>query len=518
MGIRLRLAAVVPLIVVAASIPAGSARAEVAEGACATAVAGDFDESGEADLAVGVPLQDVDGAVNAGAVHIIYGGATGLSGTDDHILTQDSQGVDDAAENGDRFGSCLAAGDFNGDGQSDLAIGIPGENLGRRGDAGAISVIYGSDGLDALGPPTDDFIHQDSVRIGGVTEDEDRFGSSLAVGDFDGDGRDDLAVGAPFDDIVDIVDAGAINVIYGASGGLTGTGSQLLPEDRRGIAETSDRRDEFGASLASGDFDDDGTDDLAVGVPGEKIGGQGRAGSVHVIYSRDERLSNSGDRTFDQNDSGIEGTAAAGDRYGTVLAAAEITGDGFEDLAIGAPLDDESGAANAGVVGVIEGSDNGLTSAGGDLLADVVAEADDQFGSSLAAADFDDSGDVDLAVGTPGEDGWGAVTEIDFAAVTQTVWTQDTLTVEDASEAGDQFGYALVAGDFDGDGPFDLAIGVPSEDFGAVSNAGATTVLYGLAGVGPTDLGNQLWHQDQTGVTASLDSNEAGDRYGAALG
>ena len=519
-------------------VPAGTALADVEPGSCASHVSGDFDSDGESDLAVGVPGQDVDGRSNAGGVHIVYGNdPNGLQAADDQFITQNSQGVDDKAESGDRFGSCLAAGDFNNDGEWDLAIGVPDENIETTVDAGAINVLYGSDiGLDAVGPPADDFWHQNSPGVSGVNEEEDGFGASLGAGDFDGDGFDDLAIGVPYDDISDIVDAGAINVLYGNNGGLFTTGQQLWSQNVAGMADTSERRDEFGSSLATGDMDSDGQDDLAIGVPGERVGTETRAGAVHVMYSGAAGLNANNDRLWTQDSTGIEEDAEEQDRFGTAVVVADFDADGADDLAVGTPLEDNATDADVGGVNVIYGSNDGLESTDdqffdqsdtGGAAAGDAAEAGDLFGTSLAAADFEDDGndDADLAVGAPGEDSsTGAVevvygdptTGLDPTAGTTDYWVQSASG--ETSETGDEFGAALTAGDYDNNDIFDLAIGAPGEDIGTEANAGAVNVIYGATiGLDPaTTPAAEFWHQDN--LDDDDDGATAGDRFGAALG
>src|SRR5688572_16924224 len=115
--------------------------------------------------------------------------------------------------------TCLAqvSGDFNNDGFADLAIGVPGEDVGDT-DAGAVAVLYGGpSGLRAAG---DQFWHQDSLNIAGDSSPGDRFGAALAVGDFNGDGIDDLAIGVPGDEVSGNEDAGGITIIFGSLSGL----------------------------------------------------------------------------------------------------------------------------------------------------------------------------------------------------------------------------------------------------------------------------------------------------------
>jgi hypothetical protein len=528
-------------VIAAAFVPASPASAQVDPGSCASAVSGDFDADGSSDLAVGVIGQEVDGESNAGAVHVFYGDdPSGIDPSRDDVITQDSPGVGDVAEAGDRFGSCLAAADYNGDGESDLAIGIPGENVGSRANTGAVEVIYGNvDGLDAIGPPADDFIHEGSTGIVGSLEEGDGFGSALGAGDFDGDGRDDLAVGSPFDDVVDIIDAGAVNVMYGANGGLTPTGDRLFHQNANGMAEKAERRDEFGASLAAGDMDGSGDFDLAIGVPGESVGTIKRAGAVQLVHAAGSGLSASTDVVWHQARSGVAGDGAeTSDRFATSVAIGDFDADGFGDLAAGTPQEDVGAVTDAGALNVLYGSATGIT-ASGDLFVTQdtstgatgdAAESGDVFASSLIAADFEDDGegDDDLAAGAPGEDtGAGVdVGAVDVMygddpngldAVNAEIYTQDVpVTMDDAEEANDEFGSAVGAGDLNGDAIADLSVGAPGEDIGTEGEAGAVSVVYGdTGGLDPAGVLPDLFlHQD----SGTNDDAESGDRFGSAVG
>jgi hypothetical protein len=138
----------------------------------------------------------------------------------------------------------LAAGDFNGDTRADLAIGAPGEN----NFAGVVHVLYGSSpgGLTATGSQ---LWSQNSPGIAGGAEPDDIFGEAVAAGDFNGDTRADLAIGAPGENSF----AGVVHVLYGSSpGGLTATGSQLWSQNSPGIAGGAEDFDVFGETLAAG--------------------------------------------------------------------------------------------------------------------------------------------------------------------------------------------------------------------------------------------------------------------------
>jgi hypothetical protein len=346
-------------------------------------VRGDFNGDGRSDLAIGVPFEDF-GAIDDGGVNVIYGSAAGLAAAGNQFWSQNSFGIAGGAETGDRFGSTLAAGDFNGDGFADLAIGVPFEDIGVT-DAGGVNVIYGSAaGLAAAG---NQFWSQDSFGIAGGAETGDRFGSALAVGDFNGDGFADLAIGVPFEDF-GATDDGGVNVIYGSAAGLAAAGNQFWSQNSFGIGGGAESGDRFGSELAAANFGNTSHGDLAIGVPFEDIGATD-AGGVNVIYGSAAGLSAAGNQFWSQDSFGIAGGAETGDRFGSALAAADFGNTSHADLAIGVPFED-FGATDDGGVNVIYGSAAGLSAAGNQFWSqDSVAiaggaESGDRFGSAVS--------------------------------------------------------------------------------------------------------------------------------------
>jgi FG-GAP repeat len=274
---------------------------------------GDFDSEGFADLAIGAPGEDVGTLDRGGAVNILPGSGGGLTGTGSQLFTQNSPGVPGGTELGDNLGLALTSNDFNSDSFADLAIGSA-EDVGTVEDAGAVNVLPGSaGGLTGVGSQS---FTQNSPGVPGDPQESDGFGSfALAAGDFDSDSFADLAVGVSEDP------GGAVNVLPGSGGGLTGVGSQSFTQDSLGVPDSVELGDAFGDALAAGDFDSDSFADLAVGVLGEDVDAFQDAGAVNLLPGSAGGLTGVGSQLFTQDSPGVPDGIEFDDFFGSALAA-----------------------------------------------------------------------------------------------------------------------------------------------------------------------------------------------------
>lgn len=431
---------------------------------------GDFNGDGIADLAVGVPGEDIAQYSNTGVVHAFSGTAHGsLRWSLDTNLWGMRQAETWLIAEG-RFGSALASGDFDGDGYDDLAVGIPGVD--------SVQVFFGS----IWGPwrQRNQFLWKgDFMNWAPRTS----FGEALAAGDFDGDGYDDLAVGDPT-----LATGGAVHIFRGGPSGIRlairTIQQSALPN---AVPATGDR---FGAALIRGDFEGDGYDDLAVGAPGKQVDGAAGAGAVWAFRGTYGGLDVARATFVKQGVVGSNSGPEAGDAFGTSLAAGDITGDGRDDLAVGAPGESffskgEGALPSCGAVSVFYSGFFGVTttpalflnqsSIGGGTL-----EAGDQFGMSVAL--LDNNGDflADLYVGVPGENGGGAYQV--FVTSPQGVLPASGALIfqpgTGATEPSDRFGRVLAGADFDANGRDDIVISAPLEDLDTAVDAGQVHVHY----------------------------------------
>ncbi|MCL4221364.1 MAG: integrin alpha [Phycisphaerales bacterium] len=528
------------------------------------ALAQDFNGDGFSDLAVGAPYEDLGAIVDAGAVTIIYGAGPGIGlaavlPMPSVQITQATFGID-PPEAGDLFGASMAWGDFNGDLFDDLAISAPGESHPITGvpGGGMVIVLYGSPGgLVPLAPP---IIVQDPplgpFPLGDPAEPGDELGRALAAADFNGDGFADLALGVPGeDDPAGVADVGIVHVLYGSPGPLmVGPGVPLIFQTAWPWGDALEAGDRFGQTLAAGDLDGDSIGDLAIGVPFEDVGAIVDAGMVHIAYGLPGPglLPAPTAETWTQASPGVPTAPVAGDQFGTAMAIGNFDGVFGDDLAIGMPLRDFAGNADAGSVITIYSAGVGpgleaTVGAGAPQASEwwhqnvagiaETVEPGDLFGFALAAGDLNGDPFMDLVIGVPGESigaapilSAGCIQVIygappglglDAAFVPDQLFSQNTAGVPDVCEAGDAMGMSLTLGDYDGLFTLDVCIGVPLEDLGGGAGAvdrGGVMTIYSLPGLGLSAAAGpvpaQIWHQNTVGIP---DTNEAFDNWGIGL-
>jgi len=453
--------------------------------------AGDFNGDGAQDLAIGAPLEFSDDQ-RSGRVELRYGHrGQGLVGAPVML------GPGNAGYEGTQFGAALAAGDFDGDGFDDLAVGMPAHRQ-APGQFGAVLIYYGS--AHGLGAEPLEIL--DEVIAGGSSHvcAEARFGSTLAVGNFNGDARDDLAIGV-YDGCEEVaaggftvqVAGGSIYVAEGTVEGLVPFWGYWISQESAGIEDQAESYDQFGAAFAAGDFNGDHYDDLAIGVPGEND----TSGAVEIVMGHPNGLIFANSLFLLPNH--LAEDAEAFDGFGAALAAGDYDGDGHDDLAIGVPGEGITLSQyydKTGAVDILYGiSDNPwfdfyriekFTQAV--VYWNEAHEGQHEwFGQTLAAADIDGDGRDDLAIGHPG-DNWpgtdhGAVTILmghlqPYVPASRHHLIGTGWEGVPGDGVHDHWGGSAIAfGDFDGSDRPDLAIGMlihgPQDP-----TAGAVVVLY----------------------------------------
>ena len=359
---------------------------------------GDLESDGVTDLAVGAPLDDDNGS-NRGAVWVLFLDSDGR--VDIHQKISDSQGeFEGELDDDDRFGSAVAAiGDLNNDGFLDIAVGTPFDDDGGT-DRGAIWILF----LNADGTVrSQQKISDDEGDFTGDLDSNDQFGHAVAnIGDLNGDGVVDLAVGMPNDDDGG-TDRGAVWILFMNSDGTVGS-SQKISSDEGNLERDPEDGDRFGSSVtAVGDLDNDGVTDLAVGATGVDDGGTDR-GAVWILFLNSDGSVDSVER-ISQTRGEFDGELRDSDRFGGAIAnIGDINDDGNNDLAVGAKLSDDGGT-DRGAIWILFLEDDGEVISSS-KISDTEGSFDgslndgDQFGGAIASiGDLDGDDRTDLAVG-----------------------------------------------------------------------------------------------------------------------
>ena len=224
----------------------------------------------------------------------------------------------------------------------------------------------------------DQFVSQDGIRsganganIGDIsdgTEAGDRFGDAVAIGNFDGDDYDDVAVGVPLEDLPGITNAGRVHMLRGGASGVTSVGEKVFDLATPGLSGDPEIGGRFGYSLTTGDVDDDGRAELLIGVPFQDSPATqnvtfANTGAAYLLQGTGSGLVGFSSSYLRQGTNGLLGERQPGDHFGFAVTLADLNGDGFDDAAIGVPNEEvtklSSTYARAGVVQIIYSDDDG---------------------------------------------------------------------------------------------------------------------------------------------------------------
>ncbi|MCP4958788.1 MAG: hypothetical protein GY925_05895, partial [Actinomycetia bacterium] len=480
----------------------------------AIAGVGDVDGDGIADIAVGAQADD-DGGTDRGAVYVLFLNTDGTVKAEQKISST-TGGFTGPLDDGDNFGRSVAGiGDVDGDGNRDIAVGAFRDDDGNADAGAAYVLLLNTDGTVKAEQKISDTAGGLTGSLGG----SDFFGFSVAgVGDLDGDGIADVAIGAIEDD-----DGGAARgAVYVLLLNTDGTvkAEQKISSTVGGLTGPLDDYDSFGQSVAGlGDVDGDGKLDIAVGAYGDSDGGTNR-GAVYVLFLNADGTVKA-EQKISSTVGGFTGPLDDSDRFGgSVAGTGDLDGDGLVDIAVGAVLDDDGGShagSNRGAVYVLnlavaavdhcavdsdsdglwdceedantDADDDPATTPGpdtdGDTTPNYLDNDDDGDGTLTSAenADPNSDGDPRDALDTD-HDG-----QPDWLDLPITVASGGTVAAEQkiSSTTGgltgplddsDYFGVSAASiGDVDGDGIVDVAVGAHGDDDGGIDR-GAVYVLF----------------------------------------
>jgi Ca2+-binding RTX toxin-like protein len=491
------------------------------------ASAGDVNGDGYADVVIGARF--ANGGVGAG--YVVFGTPSGLPSSVDLAAVAAGSGgfVIQGGTANDNVGWWVAsAGDVNGDGFDDVIIGAPGtDRTGGAFDAGAAYVVFGGN-FGVTPAPVD--LSDIAAGIGGFlirgADGGDVAGWSVSSADVNGDGFDDLIIGAQAADGPGGTrpGSGETYVVFGGASSPSNVDLASFDSNAGIVINGVASGDASGVSVSNaGDVNGDGYDDLLIGARFANADGISDTGEAYVVFGGPDGFPQS----IDLADVGttIGGFVVRGDSEGallghTVSGIGDVNGDGFDDIALGAPFHIGLNQPNGGNSYVIFGrstfpTEVFLTPDGTSVSVFHGINGSDTSGWAVSGAgDINGDGYDDFLIGAPGGDGPGNVRdasgEVYVVFGHSGAFAASTSLTNIANGTGgfaifgnnsfDNAGFAVSsAGDIDGDGYDDLIIGASVAD-GAANDAGESYILYGSATIGgASNATGHVTHQGSDG-------------------